>query len=418
MIGHAQIPTNPASACEISDQVERILRSGEFAGSELLRSLLSFLAKRAVEKPGESAKEYEIAVEALGKNRDFDPRLDSAVRVHTGRLRSKLAEYYMSDGAADHVVVEVPKGSYQLSCHYRNGHQQAAEGEQTQEVAPARAEARGGPWKWFLAGFGAALLLSCLAAFLWLPARPSTAPAGIAAFWRPFLEASEAPLVVFSNHRFTGTSATGLHRFRDGIDDASDINDTYSGTGTVMAAYQLTRLFSLSGRSVILKRAELLTWDEAKDRNVIFIGSPEANAPLRELPPLQEFAFKSSNSEPRFGVGGVVNVHPRAGEEAIYFGSGKPYTSDYAVLALLPGLKPERRVLILAGTNTYGVQAAAEFVSREDQLADLLSRLGARGRKRVPDFEALLQVKVSGGVPVQARLFLLRPRSKPAAPAN
>jgi hypothetical protein len=31
---------------------------------------------------------------------------------------------------------------------------------------------------------------------------------------------------------------------------------------------------------------------------------------------------------------------------------------------------------------------------------------------------ALLQVKVSGGLPVQARLFLLRPRSNPAAPAN
>jgi len=227
MIGHPQIPTNSASACEISDQVERILRSGEFAGSELLRSLLSFLAKRAVEKPGEGAKEYEVAVEVLGKAPDFDPRLDSAVRVHTGRLRSKLAEYYMSDGAADHVVVEVPKGSYQLACHYRNGHQQAAEGEPTHEVVPARAEARGGPWKWFLAGFGAALLLSCIAAFLWLPVRPATAPAGIAAFWRPFLEASDAPLVVFSNHRFTGTSATGLHRFRDGIDDASDINDTY-----------------------------------------------------------------------------------------------------------------------------------------------------------------------------------------------
>ena len=43
---------------------------------------------------------------------DFDPQLDSMVRVQAGRLRVKLAEYYGSDGAEDPVVVELPKGTY------------------------------------------------------------------------------------------------------------------------------------------------------------------------------------------------------------------------------------------------------------------------------------------------------------------
>ncbi len=414
MIGHAPVHNDTHLTHEVLVQVERILRSGEFSGSELLRNLLSFLAKRAVERPGEGAKEYELAVDVLGKAEGFDTRLDSAVRVHTSRLRSKLAEYYMTDGAEDPVIIEVPKGSYLVTWHYRSGYSVATHVETAPEMAaPSKLWRR--QWRSFGAGVVAVLLAGCVLAGAWLLLRPAKVAPLVESFWRPFLDSADAPLVVFSNHRFVGTSAIGLRRFQNGVDDPSQINDTYSGTGTVMAAYQLTALFGHWGRPLKLKRAELLTWDEAQNANVIFIGSPEANAPLRQFPQLQQFAFKPSDAEPRFGVGGVINVQPQRGEEPVYFASGKPYTSDYAVIAMLPGLKPDRKVLILAGTNTYGVQAAADFVCRADMVGELLSRLGA-ARGRMPDFEALLQVKVSGGVPVQSQLVLLRPHK--ASPAS
>jgi hypothetical protein len=83
--------------------------------------------------------------------------------------------------------------------------------------------------------------------------------------------------------------------------------------------------------------------------------------------------------EPRLGFGGTINLHPGEGEPAIYYGSGHPYTSDYAVLAMLPGLKPEHRVLMLAGTKTYGVQAAADFAARAGSFEP---RIGAGSLKR------------------------------------
>jgi hypothetical protein len=137
---------------------------------------------------------------------------------------------------------------------------------------------------------------------------------------------------------------------------------------------------------------------------------------VRELAPLREFAFKSARSEPGLGMAGFINLHPRPGDEAIYFTPAKPYTSDYAIVAMLPGLKPGRRVVVLAGTNTYGLQAAADFLCRADLVSKLLSLLGVRSRNRVPDFEALLHVKVNGGVPIEPRLVLLRPRT--SAPAS
>lgn len=394
---HAQ--NGSVTAVMVRHQVDRILQSRAFGGSELLRNLFSFLAEHSLEKPNQVIKEYDLATTVLGRPESFDARLDSAVRVHTARLRAKLAEYYMSEGIDDAILIEVPKGSHHITWRPRceaPGHASALEPEIRRAMTPNR-------MKWLVAGFAIAFLAGAGLVYS-LSSRPATIPSGVKAFWQPFLEAAQPPIIVFSNHRFAGSSATGLRSFREGIDQLSDLNDTYSGTGTVMAVGELSSLFCLAGRSPRLKRAELLTWDEARDANVIFLGAPEANSRLGEIAVLQQFAFKSSREEPRLGTGGIVNLHPGPGEDAIYFGAVRPYTSDYAVIALLPNLNPAHKLLVLAGTNTYGGQAAAELVTRADLLEDLRTRLAVPKSGRMPDFEALISVSVNGGVPIQPRI--------------
>ncbi len=402
----------PASV--VRQQVDRILQSAEFSGSEVLRNLLSFLTTQSIEKPGEVIKEYDLAVGALGKPEGFDPRMDSAVRVHTPRLRAKLAEYFMSGGLNDSVLIEVPKGSYQIAWHQRSI-------ESIPQVRPdfvplLHPVPAGFSRKWFVTGVLAASALIGTLAGIWMLARAPKIPPAVELFWQPFLQSPQPPVVVFSNHRFVGTSATGLRIFREGVDSPADRNDTYSGTGTVMAVAQLSELFALAGRQPRLKRAELLTWDEAQDANLVFVGAPDANSRLRELAPLQHFRFKSGDEEPRFGLGGIVNVHPVSGEEPIYFGSGRPYTYDYAVVALLPNLHQGRKVVIIAGTNTYGCQGAMDFITRADLLPELYGRLGISKGGKLPDFEALLKVDISGGVPIQPRLVAVRTHLATAAP--
>ena len=48
-------------------------------------------------------KEYEIAVEVLGRPSDYDPDVDAAVRVEAGRLRNRLREYYDTVGKTDSI---------------------------------------------------------------------------------------------------------------------------------------------------------------------------------------------------------------------------------------------------------------------------------------------------------------------------
>ena len=43
---------------------------------------------------------------------EFDPRITAVVRVDASRVRTKLREYYSSEGTADPIVIDLPKGSY------------------------------------------------------------------------------------------------------------------------------------------------------------------------------------------------------------------------------------------------------------------------------------------------------------------
>src|SRR5271156_6441630 len=101
-------------------EIDRLVGSHALHGSESLCKLLRYLAKHAVDHPGTPIKEFQIATEVFGRSTDFDPQLDSMVRVQAGRLRSKLTEYYSADGLEDPIVVELPKGTYVLSFHHRN----------------------------------------------------------------------------------------------------------------------------------------------------------------------------------------------------------------------------------------------------------------------------------------------------------
>src|SRR5947209_18901356 len=113
-------------------QVERLVTCDILKGSEALCRLLRYLALHAIDTPGSSVKEYQIATEVFGRASDFDPRLDSTVRVQTGRLRAKLAEYSSGAGAVERVSIEVPKRTYAVPVCIR-----PAPDDQRRDTAPA-----------------------------------------------------------------------------------------------------------------------------------------------------------------------------------------------------------------------------------------------------------------------------------------
>jgi hypothetical protein len=401
-------------------QIERLTKSHSLHSSESLCKLLRYLAEHSLDHPGIALKEYQIATEVLGRPAGFDPQSDSTVRVQAGRLRVKLAEYYGHEGVDDPILVEIPKGSYTLTFHLRTpaGGTQPV---QTLVIAPreAKAESQGSNRGWIVAiGVLSVLLAAALttsAILLSQRTRTQTnaAPAAYQLFWNRFVTGPQQPWVIFSNGSFVGRPETGMRYFNPSTDAHAFILDHYTGVGEVLAIHQLDHVFSLLSRPLRVKRGALFSLDDAKNNDLIFVGSPSENLTLVDIPGTREFVFQRLDSGPRKGDLAVRNVHPLQGEPELFLATpaNQPTIEDYAIVSLLPGLDPTRSILILAGNSTFGTQAAVEYVCREDSIKELLQRLKVAKPADLKPFEALLHVKIAHGVPVMTDLVLVRSRS-------
>jgi hypothetical protein len=400
-------------------EIDRLLSSRVLHGSESLCKLLQYLARQALEHPAAPLKEYQIATEVYGRPAGFDPQLDSTIRVQAGRLRAKLTEYYISEGAEDPIIVELPKGTYHLSFHQR-----AAADLKAQFHSPPTSEhehglALGSSRNWLIVVTVLATLLATsvgmIGKLLSTTRFPESALASATepvapefqAFWQPFVDRPEDPWVIFSNAAFVGRPETGMRYYDASRDSRDQIWDHYTGVGEVLAVHNLDQVFQLFHRRLRVKRGSLFSLDDAENNNLIFIGSPSENLTLSDIPSTKQFVFQRLTSGSRKGDLAIVRQGRQPGEPEVFLASpsGSPLTEDYAVIGLIPGLTPSRSVMILAGTTTFGTQGAVEYVSRQDTLHTLLSRLSVSKPGDLKPFEALLRVKITRGVPTETDLI-------------
>jgi len=97
---------------DINEQTRRILDFPMFKSSPVLSRFLEFIIFETVHKREIQIKEYSIAIHVLNRSRDFNPTGDSIVRIHAGRLRRALNDYYLTVGIYDPIIITIPKGCY------------------------------------------------------------------------------------------------------------------------------------------------------------------------------------------------------------------------------------------------------------------------------------------------------------------
>jgi adenylate cyclase len=190
---------------EVRVQLDRILASEPFANADRLSRFLRYVVERSLAGEGDRLKEYVIGTEVFDRGPQYDPRLDSIVRVEAGRLRGKLDEYYSRVGSSDPVIVRIRRGSYAPAFERREG----GTPEQERVSTPAR-----GPLGRRLAiGVAVVVLLSTIAA--WRAVRPTvlaTRPAGPSIVVLPFNTYSTDDRVALLAARITDGVTTELAR--------------------------------------------------------------------------------------------------------------------------------------------------------------------------------------------------------------
>jgi Tol biopolymer transport system component len=159
------VPTareDPQSALR---QLECVLASPGFLRNERMSQFLRFLVEKHLEGHANQLKESVIAVEVFGRKPDHDPSQDSIVRTEAGRLRGRLAEYYMGQGKDDAIVIELPKGGYTPAFRMRDPSPPAALPEKPIPENAVHQE-KTGPRLWLIAA--AVAIALTIPAIIWL----------------------------------------------------------------------------------------------------------------------------------------------------------------------------------------------------------------------------------------------------------
>ena len=274
-------------------QIQRIIQSKAFRTSEVHRNLLQYLAEKSLSGTADSLKEYTVGLDVFAKPESYDPRQESVVRMHVGRLRQKLAEYYRSEGVDDPIFVDVPKGGFKVTF-------------ETREVRPdvgmvvAGAEETPGPARSRRVEIILSALLALSAAFalifgieLWRHKPAAAAGVGPATTYRSAeLEQIWGPILASNRPLMVCLATSG------GV----------TGVGTASASFLLGQFLAHRKDNVLLTRSDLLSTPEMIMDNVVFLGPVAGNRQVQAISngqPGQPFVLEPN---------GIRNLKPRPGE--------------------------------------------------------------------------------------------------------
>jgi hypothetical protein len=420
------------SLFEKREELHRVLQSKYFSSSPKKSRFLEFVAEQTFLGNGDKLNEYLIGVEVYGRGPDFNPQEDPIVRVQAHDIRRALKNYYEEEGRNGLLRVELPAGHYVPAfIKVAPGEQVVAAERPTSPLPPKRA-----PLAMVLV---VGLSAVCLVLAVLLAHERSrnrdlaqhplpTLPENLEWFWRPFLPPEEAPIIVIPNHPLLRAAHGGdspqtvsrghvipkdeLPEFRDTIHFRElkqfvfvPSTTDFTAVGETMGLANLFALFAQTGQIPRLLQSRLVTFEEIKHGNTILLGGNQTWSGRVYLYP-EGFHFVN---------GTILNKNPRPGEQAIYKPEFDPVTNqlsrDYALVLMLPNDRKENRILLIYGIYTQGSQAAMEYVTNPERLAELhqaLLDLSPDHKSVPPYFQALLQTTVENYVPGKTSLVCVR----------
>jgi hypothetical protein len=366
-------------------QIQRIVSSKAFKTSEVHRNLFTYLADKSLSGEAQQLKEYTVGLDVFGKPPSYDPRQESVVRMHVGRLRQKLAEYYRTEGVDDPVIVDLPKGAFALTFAPRP----VAEVEAPAIAAPQPRRTISFREIALAASLLVALSFAGYFALRLSRVQGSTTRPGP---WTPELEQLWSPLLS-SDRPLMVTLATSAAA--SGGSAASSV----TGVGTADAAFLLGQFLGQRKHNVFPIRSDVLSMGEIAMGDVIFVGSTVGKPQIQAIPPV-DVAFILTPE-------GVRNVKPASGEPAFLpdvVSKGAPGSQDidetHALISNLPGLYGNGSILYLEGNQIASVMGAVQALTDPDLASQLVARLKTANGTLPRYYQVVLKVRAMDETPV------------------
>lgn len=365
-------------------QIERILQNKGPRLSELQRRLFSYLAEKALSGEGDDLKEYTIGVDAFGKPSSYDPRQESVVRMHVGRLRQKLADYYRTEGIEDPIIVDLPKGGFKMTFEPRP----AVAAPPVEEAEAAASAARGRNRREMALAAAVVLALGVAVYFAVRPAAAARVQTESPTSWNPALRQLWAPILTANRPIVVCLASPAPNS---------------SAAGTASGAFLLGQFLAPFKQHVLLTRGDLLSMPEIMMDNVVFVGPAAGNRQLQAVPAYQQFALEPD---------GVRNLNPRAGEPVFLRDHPSHGSQDleetHALISHVPGLYGKGEILYLSGNRISSVMAAVQALTDPALAQTLVAKMKTADGSLPHYYQVVLSVKSMDDMPVDVSYVLHR----------
>lgn len=439
----------------LQQHLKEVIEGAAFRGSHRSGQFLKYIVEQAIAGRFEGLKERVIGVELFGRSPSYDTGDDAIVRVTASDVRKRLLQHYGRYGTTSQFRINLPLGSYVPEIT-RDNHQSGneslstpspaasavavqettlassaapAESDTSQNIQPPKmpAQDKDGhrarrPWPLLILLVVTALNMAIWGIF-WIRSSNTSTPAGALLPWSAFFNSphgirlltsdpdiaelqqyvgGEISASDYANHNLIPTPnkmSPEVQHFWDAIrkDDKAAFVDA-------KLAARIAELTETHGKRLDVRPArDLQISDLQTDDNFIFLGSPRSN-PWSELFSDQlDFRFAYDKAS---GQEIIRNIHPRPDEAQSYVPTalGGATGESFAIVALVRHPDQSGQILLIAGTNAEGTEAAGRLITDMSRLSTALRACGISPNAPLKHFELLLKVKTMAGSPNDERL--------------
>jgi hypothetical protein len=401
--------------------VERVAASRYLSKSARLRDLLVYLCDRVLDGPVTEIHEQEVGHKVFGRPADYDTGSDNIVRVHASTLRKRLEQYFAEEGAAEPVLIEIPKGNYAPVFRPRT----------PAEVPLVEAPPPGRDWRVPVLAVLACVFAISTAVLLLRGGKlerrePTDLGPTARTFWSQIFRPGQTTDAVVDDagvglyQELSGRSITLSEYF-----DRSYLRAVPSGAAAAKLDPEsanaivlrrqssfatvsfLSRLLQIAGpqsREILVVFSRDYSFRGLKSDNAVLLGNARSDPWIEPFLPKLGVRWMFDKAQ---GTYYPVDTWA-AGEPKTYHAADGEARESYCGIALLPNLGGTGTVLIVSATGGSAFNAAGAFLSDEEAMANLRKRLGG-DQAAFPPFEALIRVKGRSAQPRDATVVICRP---------
>ncbi|HEY3743167.1 MAG TPA: hypothetical protein VGL53_25145 [Bryobacteraceae bacterium] len=405
-----------------------VVASSTFSRCPRMSRLLTYLCSKYFAGEADQIKEYNIAVDLLGRSVDFDPADNASARVEVHRLRKKLRTYYDSEGADRELRIEIPAGTYVPQFVPKPSallppaepspvgtavldadHPMVVELPRGVPVAATSkvAAPRGSRALWYAA---AAVVAVAMAAFAVMQLTRKPNPE-FETFWKPVLDSTASTMVVLPHPivYHPTTRANHLNSQLHGVPplptqvpldvppnllngaDFVPVFDQYVGFGDTVAVASLTTLFARRGGSVTVRLASKTEFADMRDSPAILIGAFTNRWAIEMTQKFRYHFFMDGGHKPAI-ADSQTNSRWLTDKE-----DNGHSNEDYLLICRLPKAQTGGFAIIAAGLTQYGTEEAGRILAHPQALAPILRQLPKGWESK--NVELVLRSQIVGDTP-------------------